>query len=834
MKTSKKISFLYITVLCISISLVAMAQPGIAATNLVTDASGESGFTGWTAASGVTLNSTFDSTLSQNVAKISGSISNTWSFVDIQSVKIPLTGGAIYRLECWMKADALSRPDLSPYLRLGVYNGSKKWIANCITQSYDIAAMGQWQKLWWEFKVDSTAAYGVLSIQKSVTDAMSATMYVYGVSLTKLDSYSAIERAQLSPEPSGLAQFTTTRPRLYLDDAKIESLKNKLSTYPYSKFWKSVSKKAYSYLSVSAPSTLSGDFRSYGDRLLYLSIVYLLTGDETYLEYTRSWMNALCSFSTWGDDTNLNAAHLLIGMSIAYDWLHDHFTDEERRTYRAKITHQAEVLYDAVYYRQVWWAKDYLHNQNYRYFLALGVAGLTLYGETDEAESYIAMARTNFTKVLSLLSPDGACPEGIGYWGYATDALLSYFYAMKPLYGISEVVGNDYFKNTALFRLYASTPDYAENVDYSDSATTEWYGPGYILRALASVFGDGRAQWLAETIETARGDGALYSWQDLLWYDETVSTKSPEDLPTSASFDNFGIVISRTNWTKDCVWTFFKAGPTLGKLAEGVGLSSGVHIHPDLGNFMIWAYGNWLVVDDGYVDVKYTKNHNLCLFNQTGELSEGGTESYRASVHLIGGVADLTYFSNASDCVYAVADLSNIYSSSLGVNSYQRAFIVLKNGYVLVRDEIALASASSISSRIHFGDGPLGLVGGRYVYTGSSSVLAVNTFSTDSLTYSATSFSIPATEQHYEGFGHYSGKLLTADDSSTTSVVTVHLLRPGYVGKVPADLTLQSFIGGKTLYFDDGALRAYVDFSGKKVTYLDAAVLAPTLRVLSK
>jgi len=144
----------------------------------------------------------------------------------------------------------------------------------------------------------------------------------------------------------------------------------------------------------------------------------------------------------------------------------------------------------------------------------------------------------------------------------------------------------------ARFRLYASLPDFKDNVDFGDSCRWDFSGPGNTLRALASIFRDGHAQWLAEQIENARGASAKILWSEIIFYDSSVPMLPPDALPKTAYFDNIGIVISRSGWSSDAIWTFFKAGPHMGHLAEDKGyyLDNG-HMHPDEGNFLLWAFG---------------------------------------------------------------------------------------------------------------------------------------------------------------------------------------------------------------------------------------------------
>jgi len=284
--------------------------------------------------------------------------------------------------------------------------------------------------------------------------------------------------------------------------------------------------------------------------------------------------------------------------------------------------------------------------------------------------------------------------------------MLKYFLANAAPQGKAAVEKSQFFQNTARFRLYASMPDYVDVVDYADSPRYEWTGPGHMLRALASIFNDGHAQWLAERVEKARGKDANYSWLDLLWYDESVKPVPPDNLPRYAYFDNLGIFIDRSDWTESAVWSFFKAGPSQGKLAESKGIYTGSHIHPDEGSFLLWSAGEWLVVDDGYVYKKRTENHNVLLFNGKGQLGEGEKWFNLYPVQQYKGTARIVFKDLRPDYKYLTAELAGMYPPEAGVKSWKRTFIVLSNGRIIVRDAIIRSHPGTVVSQVHLAHKP--------------------------------------------------------------------------------------------------------------------------------
>lgn len=529
------------------------------------------------------------------------------------------------------------------------------------------------------------------------------------------------------------------RPRLYLTKDKISDLGSKLKREPYRRFWgytKCLADKFVNELPPCPLGTKPGDglysschgsienfrsstFRQLGDKIPFLSMAYLLTGDEAYLNAVKTWLDAFVQYDVWGVPnksienklgydigSDLDAAHILFGISIAYDWLYDVFSEEELERYRQTITKHARFLYILHKDDLVWWADSYLQNHNYINMASVTVAGLALYGEEKDAELWLAESINNFDTVIGLLSPDGASHEGVGYWSYGMVALLQHYAAIKR-YDVNEFdkfMNNKFFQNTALFRLYASLPDYKYNVDYADGSRWDFRGPGFILRMLASTFHDGRAQWLAGKVETVRGNDRGPLWLNLVWYDDSVKPIPPDDSPTYHYFDNLGILFSRTSWDDDATWAFYKAGQPQGYRAAKRGYMTGGHIHPDEGQFLLWSQGSWLIIEDGYVAPKFTKNHNVLLFNGKGQLGEGKWFNGKE----VGSKIRVTKVFEAlnKEYQYLITDIIGIYKlSDIGVkidnSSYQRSFISLSNGIIVVRDDVHFDKDVEIKSLIH-------------------------------------------------------------------------------------------------------------------------------------
>jgi hypothetical protein len=554
-----------------------------------------------------------------------------------------------------------------------------------------------------------TAAYTDVELDPSTT-------YTYRISA--LDG--AGNESGLGTTIVGTTKAVAIRdhPRMYLSDEKIAFLKDRITNEvePYRTYWHKVKYIADQYAE-EAPyppddPKVTSPFgsREIGDRLPYFAMAYLLSGDVKYLESARSWMDAIVTYPTWGGDDDLVASHILFGMSVAYDWLYDELSQAERASYAAKMEYHADILYDLLVNVEIWWADNYHQNHNYVNTTAIMAAGVALYETASHPDDYLNAAYDNFTLVLQALPPDGAYTEGVGYWSYGINALLRYFDLEREILGVDRVLGNSWFQNTASYRLYASVPGYAEAIQIADvyDHRSDWYSPAQ-LQWLASKFNDPYSQWLASSILDGRPYPPI-DWRNLVYYDEAVSESAPDNLPTYGYFEDLGIFTSRSSW-EDEMATFlvFKAGPPMGHRAhEELHLTDGSrHAHTDAGVFLLDAYGEYMIVDNGYQYGWWTADHNTLTFDGgVGQLGETENPNGLDIQEILanGGNVDILHTDFTEDYEYLVADLTKIYKPELQLTRLIRHIIFIKKAIIVVIDEVESDVVHDIEWRLHINE----------------------------------------------------------------------------------------------------------------------------------
>jgi len=148
------------------------------------------------------------------------------------------------------------------------------------------------------------------------------------------------------------------------------------------------------------------DFRFLGNQVAVWAFGYQLTGNTQYASIARSQLLTYASWDAWDNGEtadlggpDLNEAHMLLGTSLAYDWIYQTLSDADRATIAAKIGAEAQKVAD--YYPNAWWNDEYLQNHNWIDTAGLGMAGLALQAEDARASSWLAIV-----SCLSCLSVD--------------------------------------------------------------------------------------------------------------------------------------------------------------------------------------------------------------------------------------------------------------------------------------------------------------------------------------------------------------------------------------------------------------------------------------------
>ena len=427
-------------------------------------------------------------------------------------------------------------------------------------------------------------------------------------------------------------------------------------------------------------------------RVLVLGLAWRLTGRTAYLDQARATLLTVCAFSDWNPSHFLDVAEMSNAVGIGYDWLYPALAPTERDTIRTALIRlgleegvQAVGGFDGTLKHAFW--VDSAFNWNQVCHGGLTVASLAV-AESDPryAQVLIASACRHLPTAIASYDPDGAWPEGPGYWAYATDytvyCLAGMESALKTTFGLDQHAG---LSTTGLYPVCVSgptglMPNFADAGDFSRFSGTpllSWLGQHYHQAGLC----DAQDAYLAA--------GRKATPLDIIWY--RPSSGSSITLPLDRSFGGaVELGVMRSAWKDpNALYAYIKAG-----------YNQVNHGHLDLGSFECDCLGERWVRDLGSDD-----------YNLPGYFS-GGTKGprwryFRLNSHshsvplidgqdqLVAGKAKLLRFISA-DAPRAVVDLSSAYVPS--ASRVQRGISLIESrSALLVQDELELTRPADIT-----------------------------------------------------------------------------------------------------------------------------------------
>jgi hypothetical protein len=238
--------------------------------------------------------------------------------------------------------------------------------------------------------------------------------------------------AWASPPKATAVPAADEHPRLFFDANEIPDLQAKAAT-SHREIWIPIKDFADSLIGTLPPSSAPPDgnvdfYRRQGNQLIALSFACIITENDSYCDLAKTYLLTYASWQQWGDANwrGLGHAHMLLGNAIAYDWLYNTLTPEERQTVRESLAEWAHRMYEASSqpYQESWnnwWRKSYLQNHYWIANSALGVAGLALLGDEPLSPCTVSASRdanlhagpgTGYTVVGSLRAGESADVSG--------------------------------------------------------------------------------------------------------------------------------------------------------------------------------------------------------------------------------------------------------------------------------------------------------------------------------------------------------------------------------------------------------------------------------------
>jgi hypothetical protein len=426
---------------------------------------------------------------------------------------------------------------------------------------------------------------------------------------------------------AGLELPAEQHPSLLFTAEQIPLLKERLQRAPYATWWGTTLRRA------EAAAATYAEERAKVRTAKSLAFVYTLTGDTSYARRGAALL-ADTKFPPRGGDMGQPhlEGELVAQYAEAYDMLHGYLQSDpaQLELIRTLLAEEAQRLYAGIRIKfgflsirlhQTPDPRDlstvHLDNWHLRVYAGLGLAALALAdhpglsGSTPQQWAERAYDLVTRTLDYQIEDTDGGYAEGPFYLRYAADVYLPYMWALRRL------AGEDLFSAPKVRKLHRWSLNLRlpsgrrPNID--DGHLDDFYG--HYLAGLAAEGGAYRWDW--ENNEAGLYVREFSELDAIALYDDQIPAREPSWGPT-LFMPEAGDAVFRGDWSKNATYMLLRG-------EHGLPRSRGLsHEHPDETSFVLYAGGEMLALDAGYIDFEFHqkvnegRNHNVVLVDGQG------------------------------------------------------------------------------------------------------------------------------------------------------------------------------------------------------------------------
>ncbi len=511
--------------------------------------------------------------------------------------------------------------------------------------------------------------------------------------------------APLQPQVKGALESPRPHPRLFLDDADTATLRGRIAESAELRALHAHIEASAHAIVKAEPITrkklgrrLLGVSRTCLKRVVHLAFAYRMSGERRYLERAELEMLAAAAFEDWNPSHFLDVGEMTAALAIGYDWLHAHLSEGSRKTIRDAIV--AKGLETSL--RGGWWVTT-TNNWNQVCHGGLSLGALAVVEDAPElAERILARAVKNLPRAMHEYEPDGAYPEGPGYWAYGTtynvlllDALQS---ALGTDFGLAE---SEAFSACADYYLHVTGPTRLF-FNYSDCRATHRISPAmYWFASRAGgpslLWHERRAldEFLRDAKPSASSKDRLLPFL-LIWSRRLVEMREPATRHWSAR-GRTPFSTHRSGWDDAATFVAIKGGSP-----------SANHAHMDIGSFVMDANGVRWAHDLGVQGYHSLESKGIRLWGKKQDSQRWSvfrlnnlshnTLVVDGALQRVKGSGDILKFSAEGPMPHTIVDLSQAYAGQL--QDARRGLGLRDDRSVVIQDEItALPDKSEASVR---------------------------------------------------------------------------------------------------------------------------------------
>ena len=524
--------------------------------------------------------------------------------------------------------------------------------------------------------------------------------------------------AALALAPVGAAAQTLSaevHPGLLFSAKDIPLLKERIQREPYATWWRIVLQRAR-----SAPATFV-DERAEVRYAKSLAFAWMMTDNAAFAERALAVMQGV-AFPPRGGDLGEphNEGEVVAQYAVAYDILHAYAAANDPQALQAMrsiLGEEADRLWKGIVIGKVGFGPfkvkirlhetPHLDNWHIRAYGGLGLAAMALSEYTSGEGTPQEWADRALEMVTSSLDfqieeRDGGYAEGPFYSRYAADVYLPYLFALKNRTGL-DLFADPKIEKMHEWSLNLRLPN-GRRPNIDDGHLDDFYG--HYLAAVQASGGIHRWDW--ENNERGLYVRQFAEMDAIALYDDSVPAQEPTHGP-SVFMPGAGDAVFRSDWSAAATYMLLRG-------ENGTAREHGfAHEHPDGTSFVLYAAGEMLAVDAGYINfdnhdkVNKGRNHNVVLIDGNGPP--------RRTLPVVGTIGDRNDAFIEAFFTSTAGDYAEVCTAYRGVELRRRVFFA-DHRYFFVADEIDdPGRRHAYEWRLHGNGG--GTSGGAYARAGN-------------------------------------------------------------------------------------------------------------------
>lgn len=424
-------------------------------------------------------------------------------------------------------------------------------------------------------------------------------------------------------------------------------------------------------------------------RIYYLSYAFRLNHNKKYVARAEKELLAVADFKDWNPSHFLDVGEMTMALSIGYDWLYQDLSQSTRSIVAIAILEKGIQPSTNNKYNN--WLNI---TNNWNQVCNAGIS----FGAIATFEEHPALSAKLINRAIKSVllpmqqyAPDGAYPEGYGYWEYGTSFNVMFISALQGIFhqdfDLSTQPG---FLKTADYLANMTAPS-GKPFNYSDSRAVAEFNPA--LFWFASKLNDPGLLWVTkkQLDEQMPLQNRLLP-SAMLWGAKlSLNNIQPKTAKFWIGNGPNPVALMRSSWT-DPLATFvgFKGGSP-----------SVSHGHMDVGSFVMESQGIRWAMDFGMQDYESLESKGINLWDSKQNAQRWKIFRYNNLAHNTLSIdstfqqvsGNAAFISSADNGLFmnAVADLSTLYADKLKKSI--RGVALINKKTVLIRDEITVGNA---------------------------------------------------------------------------------------------------------------------------------------------